>query len=178
MTIFFTFTSILFLNLLIAVMNDAFNESKEQGELAWLNQWSGVIADVEFIFLSRERHNGNYSPDYIYYGANEKDANDYESKYCIDNKSNLSIENRFVVETISDEQHAAQVTQRTILQDVNRIYDELDKERVAGEDSRQILEAEQAELTSTHCKFCPGAVTSGESSIAGSDVSTSYSIPT
>lgn len=25
-------------------MNDAFNESKDQGQLAWLKQWSEVIA--------------------------------------------------------------------------------------------------------------------------------------
>ncbi|KAF8920945.1 hypothetical protein BGZ58_004209, partial [Dissophora ornata] len=147
MTIFFTFTSILFLNILIAVMNDAFNESKEQGEVAWLKQWSEVIADMEFIFFSRERYNGNYSPDYIYYGSGEKDANDYESEYCVDNKSHLSIEDRFIVDTISEEQELAQ---RTISQDVNRIIcEELEKVKkgfehkleASREESRQLLEA-------------------------------------
>ncbi|KAF8924908.1 hypothetical protein BGZ58_001320 [Dissophora ornata] len=127
-------------------MNDAFNESKEQGQLAWLMQWSEVIADVEFIYLSRERYNSNYYPDYIYYGASEKDANDYESEYCVEDKSHLSTEDRFIVDTISDEQ---ELTQRTISQDVNRIIcEELEKVKkdfgqkleASREDSRQMME--------------------------------------
>ncbi|KAF9082438.1 hypothetical protein BGX27_004530, partial [Mortierella sp. AM989] len=43
MVIFFFFTSVLLLNILIALMNDAFNESRDQGQLAWLKQWSEVI---------------------------------------------------------------------------------------------------------------------------------------
>lgn len=33
-------------------MNDAFNESKDQGQLAWLKQWSEVIAGKLFSFYA------------------------------------------------------------------------------------------------------------------------------
>ncbi|KAG0351534.1 hypothetical protein BGZ54_003202, partial [Gamsiella multidivaricata] len=75
MMIFFFFTTILLLNIFIALMNDAFNESSVQGEVAWLKQWSEVVADVEVFYMSNtSHHNHNFFPDYIYYGASEKDA--------------------------------------------------------------------------------------------------------
>lgn len=61
MAIFFFFTSILLLNILIALMNDAYNEAKDQGQLAWLKQWSEVIAgqysgDATYVLIhSKER---------------------------------------------------------------------------------------------------------------------------
>ncbi|KAF9208762.1 hypothetical protein BGZ49_007618 [Haplosporangium sp. Z 27] len=119
MVIFFFFTTVLLLNILIALMNDAFNESSEQGELAWLKQWSQVISDVELSYLSNgSRQNRNYFPDYIYYVASEKDAELYESQYTISNKSNLSIENRFVIDAVSMEQNATHLAQRAIIKDV------------------------------------------------------------
>ncbi|KAI1314632.1 hypothetical protein EDD11_001931 [Mortierella claussenii] len=122
MVIFFFFTTVLMLNILIALMNDAYNESKDEGQSAWLKQWSDVIADAEMNYLSDgSRQNRNYFPDYIYYGASEKEADLYESKYHIANKSNLSIENRFMVETVSKEQNDTQKAQRAIMRDINKV---------------------------------------------------------
>ncbi|KAF9361081.1 hypothetical protein BGX26_005948 [Mortierella sp. AD094] len=126
MAIFFFFTTILLLNILIALMNDAFNESKDQGQLVWLKQWSEVIAEVEvFLMTQSTRQNRNYFPDFIYYGASEQEAELYESKFYITNKSNLSIENRYLVDTLEDEQSAAQQTQRALLRDVQTLTKEL-----------------------------------------------------
>ncbi|KAF9174976.1 hypothetical protein BGX20_008912 [Mortierella sp. AD010] len=109
-----------------ALMNDAFNESKDQGQLVWLKQWSEVIAEVEvFLMTQSTRQNRNYFPDFIYYGASEQEAELYESKFSITDKSNLSIENRYLVETLEDEQSAAQQTQRALLRDVQALTKEL-----------------------------------------------------
>ncbi|KAF9185997.1 hypothetical protein BGZ51_002297 [Haplosporangium sp. Z 767] len=124
MVIFFFFTVILLLNILIALMNDAFNESRDEGQLAWLKQWSEVIAEVEvFIMMPSERQNRNYFPDYIYYGANEQEAEMYESKFHIASKSNLSLENRFITESVSAEQIA---TQRLVRREVQTLAKEVD----------------------------------------------------
>ncbi|KAG0215938.1 hypothetical protein BGX28_007164 [Mortierella sp. GBA30] len=126
MVIFFFFTAILLLNILIALMNDAFNESKDLGQLAWLKQWSEVIAEVEIFLMSQStRQNRNYFPDYIYYGASEQDAELYESQYNISNKSNLSIESRFLIDTVSSEQITTQTAQREVLRDVQYLSKEL-----------------------------------------------------
>ncbi|KAF9966041.1 hypothetical protein BGZ70_003464, partial [Mortierella alpina] len=118
MVIFFFFTAILLLNILIALMNDAFTESRDQGQLAWLKQWSEVIAEVEIYLMTQgTRQNRNYFPDYIYYGASEQEAETYESKYFIANKSNLSIEGRFLIDTVSSEQMAAQRAHREVQRD-------------------------------------------------------------
>ncbi|KAF8936994.1 hypothetical protein BGZ58_003429 [Dissophora ornata] len=146
MVIFFFFTAILLLNILIALMNDAFNESKDQGQLAWLKQWSEVIAEVEiFLMTQSARQNRNYFPDYIYYGANEQEAELYESKYYITNKSNLSIENRFLVETVTEEQNASQLTQRAILRDVQGLTKDLEKMKQTQDGFNQDM-AKLAEL--------------------------------
>ncbi|KAF9291458.1 hypothetical protein BGZ68_003878 [Mortierella alpina] len=128
MVIFFFFTAILLLNILIALMNDAFTESRDQGQLAWLKQWSEVIAEVEIYLMTQgTRQNRNYFPDYIYYGASEQEAESYESKYYIANKSNLSIEGRFLIDTVSNEQIAAQKAHREVQRDVLSIGMEIER---------------------------------------------------
>ncbi|KAG0006421.1 hypothetical protein BGZ65_008231, partial [Modicella reniformis] len=128
MVVFYFFTTILLLNILIALMNDGFNESKDQGQLAWLKQWSEVIAEVEiFLMTPSTRQNRNFFPDYIYYGANEQEAELYESKYSISNRSNLSIENRFLADTFFVEQSMTQLAQRAILRDVQALGRDIDR---------------------------------------------------
>ncbi|KAF9110686.1 hypothetical protein BGX27_006011 [Mortierella sp. AM989] len=81
MLIFFMFTAILLLNILIAVMNDAFDHSKSEGEVAWRKQLSEVITEVERFLMPRKyRERSDYFPDYIYYYASEQDAEKYEYK--------------------------------------------------------------------------------------------------
>ncbi|KAF9088826.1 hypothetical protein BGX23_007096 [Mortierella sp. AD031] len=165
MILFFFISAILFLNILIALMNDAFNESKDQGQLAWLKQWSEVIAEVEiFLMTQNTRQNRNYFPDYIYYGANEQEAELYESKFFIASKSNLSIENRFLIDTVSVEQHATQLTQRQVLRDVQTLSRELDRlksnQEGFNQDIIRLTEVVAAYLAST----APPAENSGGSS--------------
>ncbi|KAF9986959.1 Transient receptor putative cation channel sub V member 4, partial [Modicella reniformis] len=106
MIIFFVFTALLITNILIAWMGHAFTQCKQEGREAWHRQWSDVIADVEVNFLSNNsRYNRNNFPDYIYYGANQKAAEQYESTYLqIGSKSNLSLENQFILEKL-DQRH-------------------------------------------------------------------------
>ncbi|KAF9397497.1 hypothetical protein BGX21_008801 [Mortierella sp. AD011] len=81
LAIFIAFTVILMMNLLIAIMNDGFSESKEEGQSTWLRQWSQVIVDVELFMMSQsQRENRDFFPDYIYYGAIPQDVEEYERK--------------------------------------------------------------------------------------------------
>ncbi|KAF9174975.1 hypothetical protein BGX20_008911 [Mortierella sp. AD010] len=154
MVIFFFFTTVLLMNILIALMNDAFTQSSNQGQLAWLKQWSEVIMDVELSYLSNgSRQNRNFFPDYIYYGASEKDAEAYESKFLISNKSNLSIENRYMFDAVSSEQYATTMAQRAILKDVQIVEKDLklmekNEEEVTHEisDMKSLMQQNQSEL--------------------------------
>lgn len=60
-------------------MNDAYNESKDEGQLAWLKQWSEVIAGKRLLYVLRrfilalQKQNstntefaGHRNRDYIY----------------------------------------------------------------------------------------------------------------
>ncbi|KAF9435317.1 hypothetical protein BGZ76_006529, partial [Entomortierella beljakovae] len=102
MLIFYLITVILFLNILIAFMNDAYNGCRNQGEVGWLIHLSDVINEVERVMLWKfRRRSGKYFPDYIYYYATEQDAVDYEAEYQISNKSKLSPENRYLYDNMS-----------------------------------------------------------------------------
>ncbi|KAI7829621.1 hypothetical protein BC939DRAFT_441262, partial [Gamsiella multidivaricata] len=132
----------------LALMNDAFNESSEQGKTAWMKQWSEVVADVEiFSMLKSSHHNHNLFPDYIYYGASEKDAEVYGSQYCIANKSNLSLENRFVVEAVSAEQNTIQMAQRGIIHDVQKMERQQDIATQEIAEMREFMKQARDELS-------------------------------
>ncbi|KAI7829625.1 hypothetical protein BC939DRAFT_441285, partial [Gamsiella multidivaricata] len=133
----------------LALMNDAFNESSVQGEVAWLKQWSEVVADVEVFYMSNtSHHNHNFFPDYIYYGASEKDAEVYGSQYYIANKSNLSLENRFVVEAVSAEQNTIQMAQRGIIHDVQKMERQQDIATQEIAEMRELMKQTRDELLS------------------------------
>ncbi|KAK3824684.1 MAG: hypothetical protein J3Q66DRAFT_325804 [Benniella sp.] len=125
MVVFFTFTSLLILNILIAWMGHAFTQCKEEGKEAWHRQWSEVIADVELSFMSNSSlYNRNLFPDYIYYGASEKIAAQHESIYSnIASKSNLSLENRFLFENLEKKHDQTHKAQREIKLDIKTITD-------------------------------------------------------
>ncbi|KAF9974351.1 hypothetical protein BGZ65_008775, partial [Modicella reniformis] len=104
MVVFYFFSAILLLNILIAHMNNAFNESAEEGEIAHLKLLSGVIAEKETYAMTKaSREKGDYYPKRIYYGASDEEAVRFHSKYSITDVSTLSAENRFVVKSSSDE---------------------------------------------------------------------------
>ncbi|KAG0018812.1 hypothetical protein BGZ80_006706 [Entomortierella chlamydospora] len=81
LSLFIFFTVILLMNVLIAIMNDGYSESRDEGQLTWLKQWSEVIVDAELFMMRRStRQNKYFFPDYIYYAANPQDVEDYERK--------------------------------------------------------------------------------------------------
>ncbi|KAF9436518.1 hypothetical protein BGZ76_003702 [Entomortierella beljakovae] len=75
------FTVIMLMNVLIAIMNDGYSESRDEGELAWLKQWSEVILESElFLMNDSTRQNRDFFPNYIFYGTsvhNRKNPNSY-----------------------------------------------------------------------------------------------------
>ncbi|KAG0051018.1 hypothetical protein BGZ83_004207 [Gryganskiella cystojenkinii] len=146
MVIFFFFTAIVLLNILIALMNDAFNESKDQGQLAWLKQWSEVIAEVEvFLMTQSGRQNRDFFPDYIYYGARKEEAIEYESKYFIDGEFSLPKEHRFVIDTLSVDQKDIQFTQRAVLEYVQGLSKELEANK-AAQAAQAAINQDQSDL--------------------------------
>ncbi|OAQ34655.1 hypothetical protein K457DRAFT_13874 [Linnemannia elongata AG-77] len=171
MVLFFFISAILFMNILIALMNDAFNKSKNDGQLAWLMQWSGVIAEVEgFLMTKHTRQDRDNFPHYIYYGANEQEADLYESRFFIASKSNLSIENRFLFDNVTAKQNVTQLTQRQVLRDVQALSLELEKLRTNqnefNQDIIRLTEVVAAYLAST----ATAALQESSSQGSGSDV--------
>ncbi|KAF9347930.1 hypothetical protein BGX34_002796 [Mortierella sp. NVP85] len=81
MVIFFFFTVILLLNVLIALMNDAFNISETEGERAYWKLLSEVIAEMEMISMYTERTTNNDSnSEYIYYCANDEEVKKFVAR--------------------------------------------------------------------------------------------------
>ncbi|KAF9199559.1 hypothetical protein BGZ49_010296 [Haplosporangium sp. Z 27] len=69
------------MNVLIAIMNDGYGDSRDKGQLAWLIQWSEVLVEAEVtMMLKSTRRNRNLFPDYIYYGASSRDVEMYSEK--------------------------------------------------------------------------------------------------
>jgi hypothetical protein len=84
-------------------------------------------------FISNSsRYNRNMFPDYIYYGASEKLAAQYESTYSgIVSKSNLSLENQYVLNNLDgkhDQTHSAQHDIKQKLQGINESQSQENKE--------------------------------------------------
>ncbi|KAG0269732.1 hypothetical protein DFQ27_002401 [Actinomortierella ambigua] len=79
--IFYFFMGLVLLNVLIALMNDSVNQCGDEGQLAWLKQWSKVLDEVEMIFLRhfQTRQLRHLFPDYIYYAAPIHDAEEYHT---------------------------------------------------------------------------------------------------
>ncbi|KAF8983579.1 WD repeat-containing protein 38 [Entomortierella lignicola] len=132
MLAFFLFTAILLLNILIALMNDAFDLSKSQGEAAWRTQISTVISEVERILMPKKFHlRSDYFPDYIYYYAPEKTAEEYESSHKITNQSQLSPENKFLMDTFIETMGRLSTRQQLTLEEIeyisNVIYEQVDE---------------------------------------------------
>ncbi|KAF9116514.1 hypothetical protein BGX27_001808 [Mortierella sp. AM989] len=81
LALFVFFTVILLMNVLIAIMNDGYGESRDEGKLAWLKQWSEVIVEAElFLMQHSTRDNRDFFPDYIYYGASPQDVEKHMKK--------------------------------------------------------------------------------------------------
>ncbi|KAF9356544.1 hypothetical protein BGX26_005146 [Mortierella sp. AD094] len=81
LALFILFTVILLMNVLIAIMNDGYSESRDEGQLAWLKQWSQVIVETELSMMGNStRRNRDFFPDYIYYAANLTDMEDHVMK--------------------------------------------------------------------------------------------------
>ncbi|KAF9151549.1 hypothetical protein BGX20_005384, partial [Mortierella sp. AD010] len=62
-------------------MNDGYSESRDEGQLAWLKQWSLVIVETELSMMGNTtRGSKDLFPDYIYYGANQQDVEEHVKK--------------------------------------------------------------------------------------------------
>ncbi|KAK3824675.1 MAG: hypothetical protein J3Q66DRAFT_419306 [Benniella sp.] len=109
MVIFFFFTVILLLNVLIALMNDAFNMSETEGKRAYWKLLSEVIAEMEMISMYTERATNNDSnSEFIYYCANDEEVEKFMARSEISYLAESTQANK-----------ETQSTQRVILKDIH-----------------------------------------------------------
>ncbi|KAK3827973.1 MAG: hypothetical protein J3Q66DRAFT_409118 [Benniella sp.] len=84
MIMYFFFTSIILLNVLIALMNVAFNDGDMTWELEWRDirlQYIEIAETIAYTFPGyREAHHDIF-PKEIYYVATRQEQNDYHAKY-------------------------------------------------------------------------------------------------
>ncbi|KAF9950193.1 hypothetical protein BGZ65_006777 [Modicella reniformis] len=123
MVIFYFFTAILLLNVLIAIMNDAYTESATEGEISHWKLLSGVIAEVETYAMSEKaRERGDYYPKHIYYCASEEEAMRFHSNFSITDVSKLySDKSSFVVDTPKEEAASLRENQRIMNEEIAKL---------------------------------------------------------
>ncbi|KAF9345308.1 hypothetical protein BGX34_004860, partial [Mortierella sp. NVP85] len=75
-------TSIVLLNVVIALMNDAFNASEREGKTAYWKLVSEVLAELEMLTVYNEGANSNdgYS-EYIHYCATDEEVREFLSRF-------------------------------------------------------------------------------------------------
>ncbi|KAK3824655.1 MAG: hypothetical protein J3Q66DRAFT_94295 [Benniella sp.] len=115
MVVFFFFTVIVLLNVLIALMNDAFNKSEIEGEIGYWRMLSEVIAELEMIMSYKEKasDSDNYS-EYIYYVKSDEDVKQFQARCATSDVSTLAQS----VKLAHDEAHEFQCQ---ILHDVKAV---------------------------------------------------------
>ncbi|KAF8924781.1 hypothetical protein BGZ58_001431 [Dissophora ornata] len=94
MIIFFSFTVILMLNVLIALINKAFNDGDESWRLTWLDNRLRIVEAAEDMSY-RIPGSHNWFPEIIYYSATPQQIRAYEEKYFDGNKEFIMRENNY-----------------------------------------------------------------------------------
>ncbi|KAG0262228.1 hypothetical protein BG011_000202 [Mortierella polycephala] len=106
MMVFFFFTVILMLNVLIALINKAFIDGDETWRLVWLQNRLRVIESVENLsfHLPGFREHYNYFPNEIYYSATAKEIEDLQATYPHDfgNSDSTSNSSKPTTNDVSD----------------------------------------------------------------------------
>ncbi|KAF9344391.1 hypothetical protein BGX34_005737 [Mortierella sp. NVP85] len=116
MVLFFLFTVILLLNVLIALMNDAFNMSETEGERTYWKLLSEVIAELELITSYNERMSGGESySQYIYYCASEEEVKKFQSSADISG----------VVQSSKAAHNETHLAQRMIIKGISEVKSEV-----------------------------------------------------
>ncbi|KAF9344932.1 hypothetical protein BGX34_005201, partial [Mortierella sp. NVP85] len=80
MVIFFFFTVIILLNVLIALVNVAFNESGVNYQNSYWKVVAEVITGMDLIMNFGERFESGSQPEYIYYCASDEDIRKFERR--------------------------------------------------------------------------------------------------
>ncbi|KAG0263704.1 hypothetical protein BG011_008307 [Mortierella polycephala] len=91
MMVYFFFTVILMLNVLIALINAAFIDGDETWNLVWLENRLHVIESVENLTFNIPgfREHFNYFPNEVYYTATTKEIEEYQNQYLTDDLNNV-----------------------------------------------------------------------------------------
>ncbi|KAG0075974.1 hypothetical protein BGZ90_009281 [Linnemannia elongata] len=140
MTVYFFFTVILMLNVLIALINLAFNESDGTWHLTWLENRLRYIESAENMSYQipgfRETH--DWFPREIYYSATPRQVKDYERDLQVDDPTST------ITTTLqTQQQQQSQVVSRsdsTLSQKSTRhLAEENDGEKEEGKKQREIL---------------------------------------
>ncbi|KAI9019205.1 hypothetical protein CLU79DRAFT_759081 [Phycomyces nitens] len=72
-------TTLILLNILIALMTDVVEEVKRKGKRVWISYLAESLAEIELYWcFPWERRNRKYHPDYIYYVAYVRTIEDYK----------------------------------------------------------------------------------------------------
>ncbi|KAG0232468.1 hypothetical protein BGW41_001862 [Actinomortierella wolfii] len=90
MIVFLFFLVILLMNTLIAIMNMAYEECREEGEMAWLKQWSQVLDEIAHTFLTPWQKQ-TYLPDYVYYEATMREVMSFNEENGLTNLENSGV---------------------------------------------------------------------------------------
>ncbi|KAF9983582.1 hypothetical protein BGZ65_001634 [Modicella reniformis] len=141
MVLFYFFTAILLLNVLIALMNDAFVASEKEGEIAYLKLLSEVVTDAETYFTlgGLIQRSSNWFPKYIYYCASAEEIEKFQSRFSISDVSSLSPESRFIVESSTTELSKISAIQRRIVSDVDALAEDMSKYTRGQDEMKQEL---------------------------------------
>ncbi|KAK3824658.1 MAG: hypothetical protein J3Q66DRAFT_325676 [Benniella sp.] len=120
-------TSIILLNVLIALMNDAFNASEREGKTAYWKLVSEVLAELEMLTVYNEGASSNdgYS-EYIYYCATDEEVKEFRSKFS-DSEMTAHAESSKAAHEVTHK------TQNKIIEDVKAVGD-------AVRDNSQVIE--------------------------------------
>ncbi|KAF9116513.1 hypothetical protein BGX27_001807 [Mortierella sp. AM989] len=71
LALYVSFTIILLVNVLIAIMNDGYSESREEGQLAWIKQWPEVIVEAKLFMMRLFMRENKLLPRlYLLWGQN------------------------------------------------------------------------------------------------------------
>ncbi|RUS16419.1 hypothetical protein BC937DRAFT_91233 [Endogone sp. FLAS-F59071] len=101
--LFIFVTAIILLNVLIALLNNVYTETAEQGEQVWLDQMAALIAEIEVYWMTpADRQNPKFFPKYIYYEASVEKSSDWSTyvQTAMSSKSDVNAQDiREVIES-------------------------------------------------------------------------------
>ncbi|KAG0047917.1 hypothetical protein BGZ83_007113 [Gryganskiella cystojenkinii] len=110
-------TTVLMMNLVIALMNEVYGRPGITGEQSWLKNRLDLIAGAENLsfFLPYFRDHFDYFPKWVYYTATDKEMEEYRKRYMLD-----EIKPRFVFRSEKDGEEKMKEVKAVVKEDSER----------------------------------------------------------